>query len=133
MAAVSGGGEDGGSGGDCHRAADLRAHRVDDAPGRGIGHGRLLLKGRENDSGFYPGRRGSPFTYTFPATLYVNVGWGLPHHADTAVETNAALLPPPPRAIREQMPKFAPLCPLPLWGRVGVGLSITAADVVLVR
>ena len=39
-----GGGKDGGSGGDGHRAADLRAHRVDDAPGGrgfGLGHGIL--------------------------------------------------------------------------------------------
>ena len=36
-----GGGEDGGSGSDGHRAEDLRAHRVNDAPrGRGFGHER---------------------------------------------------------------------------------------------
>ena len=38
------------------------------------------------------------FTYTFPAILYVNVGWGLPHRADATAGTKAqnlaVLLPP---------------------------------------
>ena len=38
------------------------------------------------------------FTYTFPATMYVNVGWGLPHRADATAGTKAqnlaVLLPP---------------------------------------
>ena len=34
-----GGTEGNGSGGNHHRAADLQAYRVDDAPGRGVGHG----------------------------------------------------------------------------------------------
>ena len=32
------------------------------------------------------------FTYTFPAILYVNVGWGLPHRADMTAGTNAEKL-----------------------------------------
>ena len=80
---------------------------------RGRGKSAPCLKLSVN--GYISGRRGSPFTYTFPATLYVNVGRGLPHRADTAVGgneccatlsptacntgTNAeirAVLPPPP-------------------------------------
>ena len=42
--------------------------------------------------------RSDKFTYTFPATLYVNVGWGLPHRADATAGTKAqnlaVLLPP---------------------------------------
>ena len=43
--------------------------------------------------------RSDKFTYTFPATLYVNVGWGLPHRADATAGTTVrtlAVLPPPP-------------------------------------
>ena len=61
-----------------------------------------------------PSCRANPvsFTYTFPATLYVNVGWGLPHRADATAGTNV------------QNPA---ILPLPLWGRVGLPMKKASA------
>ena len=49
---------------------------------RGRGKSAPCLKLSVN--GYISGRRGSPFTYTFPATLYVNGVGVLTHHSGTS-------------------------------------------------
>ena len=72
------------------RSAPSLAGRVASAAGEGWGGGSVPASAIDVDD--------SPFTYTFPATVYVNAGWGLPHHADAIAGTsvqNPAALPPP--------------------------------------
>ena len=45
-------------------------------------NGSLPCEAGEGWGGGVKTPRSDKFTYTFPATLYVNVGWGLPHRAD---------------------------------------------------
>ena len=57
--------------------------------------------------------RSDKFTYTFPATVYVNVGWGLPHRADATAGTTArtlAVLPPPPVGLEQLARSATSIC-----------------------
>ena len=75
-------------------------------------NGSLPCEAGEGWGGGVKTPRSDKFTYTFPATLYVNVGWGLPHRADATAGTNV------------QNPA---ILPLPLWGRVGLPMKKASA------
>ena len=76
-------------------------------------NGSLPCEAGEGWGGGVKTPRSDKFTYTFPATLYVNVGWGLPHRADATAGTTArtfAGLPHPPVGLEQLARSATSIC-----------------------
>ncbi len=76
-------------------------------------NGSLPCEAGEGWGGGVKTPRSDKFTYTFPATVYVNVGWGLPHRADATAGTTArtlAVLPPPPVGLEQLARSATSIC-----------------------